>query len=128
MKTTIFVTVLLLASAASFVFGARYGVYQHYLMNSSVEAALLTGELEAMRGSNLDLLIQGKEVELDGLLAIYGKFVEVGTPWLFWPTSQVFDHQRYIRKVVIYRKQYPLVTPDPKIRAQAERVINDFTP
>ncbi len=54
--------------------------------------------------------------------------VEVGTPWLFWPNSQVFDHQRYIRKVVTYRKQYPLVTPDPKIRAQAERIINDFTP
>ena len=107
MKTIYFLAVLLLASAASFVFGVRYGVYQNYLMNSSVEAALVTGELEALRGANLAPLIQAKEVELDGLLATYGKFIQVGSPWIFWPESRVFDHHDYIGKAVTYRMQYP---------------------
>ena len=58
MKITLLMILLLLTSMASFVFGARFGVYQDYLMNSSVEATLVTGELEALRGGKLDLLIR----------------------------------------------------------------------
>ena len=128
MKTILFAAVLPLISIVSFVFGAHYGVYQYRLLSSSTEAALIAGELEAMRGPKLELLIRAKEVELDGLLATYAKFVDGGAPWIFWPISRGFDHEKNIRKAVRYRTHHPIATPNQKLRDQAERVIRVYTP
>ena len=78
-----------------------------HLMDSSVRATLIAGELRAMRTGDAPMLVATKEIELDGLIVGALYFQESGHGWLFWPLAEGFDHERYLRSVAAYRKEYP---------------------
>lgn len=104
-----------LAVVASFVIGlrvgAKIGVQQFAQMDSSAKAAVLTSELRMLRQGNGSRLVQGKEIEVDGHVAMAIQFQDSGIPWLFWPQNTEWDHSRYLKQVAEYRKDYPPVVP-----------------
>ena len=109
--------------ASGFFTGARIGVYEHMLLNGAVKASLLTGELGALRAGNVDGVIRMKEVDLDGAIASYALFREKGHAWIFWPTSEHFEHDRNMKTVVAYRRIYPPVIVDDELRKSIERAL-----
>ena len=111
---------------ASFLFGARYGVYQSMLMNSSVEASLLTGELEALRENKNHLLIPAKEAELDGLILLHGTYLDTATPWIFWPESIGFENARYMNKVIKYKSMHPTASEDANKQNEIQKVLKYY--
>ena len=126
MKRTVLITSVIFAIAASFIIGAKYGAYQFQLLNTGVEASLLAGELEALRTGKANLLIPGKEVELDGALVLHGNYLKSGMPWLFWPESQLFENERYLQKVLAYRKQHPSQPVNQSLREAAVKVLEAY--
>jgi len=100
---------------ATFAFGFRLGVHvgapEYAMMESSVKAALIAGELRAIRGGSMDKLIAAKEIELDGEVVKALRYREEGQPWMFWPFSAAYDHKRYLDGVARYRRQHSAPTP-----------------
>lgn len=95
----------------SFVVGAHVGAVEYIEMNSSTRAYLLVHDLQAIRPSGNEKLIGAKEVELDGEVTRALRFQEFGHPWMFWPFSEGYDHERYLRAVAVYRNAHPSPTP-----------------
>lgn len=87
------------------------GVAEFALMESSAKAAMLAGELRAMRVGSTDKLIAAKEVELDGEVIKALRFQDEGRAWMFWPFAGSYEHRRYLEGVARYRCQYPTPTP-----------------
>jgi hypothetical protein len=114
-KHAIIITALSAASAlalgGAFVIGVRFGATQSELIQSTVKATLLVGELRALRAGKTEALIRSKELELDGQVYLYQRLLDEGHVWLFWPNSNAFEHERYLRKVAIYRKEFPASMP-----------------
>ena len=104
-----------LVLAATFTAGVRVGVHigvpEFLMRDSSARAALIAGELRAMRKGSTDLLIGSKEVELDGEVLKALRFQESGRAWMFWPMADPYEHQRYLDGVARYRREYPAPTP-----------------
>lgn len=111
---------LLVALAAAFYAGVIVGVDQFQKMDSSAKASLLTAELRALRGGNVEKLIEGKEIDLDGNVVSALMFQESGMPWLFWPYMHSWDHTPSLRRVAQYRKQYPPVVPKHAPKDEAD--------
>jgi hypothetical protein len=99
------------AGTIGFFAGVRAAVWEHYLRDSSAKASVLTHELRILRAGKTDMLIEAKEAELDGEIYTFGRYLEEGRPWVFWPESSAYDHDKYMRNVAAYRKQYPAVAP-----------------
>ena len=97
--------------AAVFLAGVRVGVSESAWLQSSVNGALLVGELRALRAGNATNLIQAKELELDAQVLNFHRFESKGHPWLFWPDSNNFEHERYLRSIASYRREFPPVMP-----------------
>ena len=114
---------LLIGLASGFVTGVRVGVYEHMLLNGAVKASLLAGELRALRAGNVDGIIRLKELELDGEIASYALFRDGGHPWIFWPISEHFEHDRYMKNVAGYRRIHPPVTQDSELRTNVEKAL-----
>ena len=102
---------LALALAAVFVAGVRAGANEDAMLQSTVRAALLVGELRALRGGKVESLITSKEIELDGQILQYQRLSDEGHPWLLLPESASFEHDRYLRQVARYRREFPSVIP-----------------
>ena len=125
--------VVLLASA--FVAGARVGATESALSLSTIKATMLVGELRALRAGKIDPLIRAKELELDTEVLMYHRFSESGHPWLLWPDTENLEHERYLRQVALYRKQFPAVmskieisgTDDVSAQLRAQSVELDRT-
>jgi hypothetical protein len=104
-----------LVIGATFAFGFRLGVHvgapEYAMMESSVKAALIAGELRAMCGGTTDKLIAAKEAELDGEVVKALRYREEGQPWMFWPFSAAYDHKRYLDGVARYRREHSAPTP-----------------
>ncbi len=104
-----------LVLGAAFVAGVRVGVHvgvpEFLMRDSSARAALIAGELRAMRKGSTDLLISAKEVELDGEVVKALRFQEAGRTWMYWPFADPYEHQRYLDGVARYRREYPAATP-----------------
>jgi hypothetical protein len=104
-----------LVLAATFAVGVRVGVHvgvpEFSMMESSVKAAMIAGELRAMRKGSTDLLISAKEVELDNEVVKALRFQEAGQAWMFWPFAGPYEHQRYLDGVARYRREHPAATP-----------------
>jgi hypothetical protein len=100
-----------LAVVIAFVAGIYVGVDQYLLISSTTEASLRVGELRALRASRNAALIQTKELELDTQLLLYSRYKAQGQPWIFWPFSESFDHERHLRTIAAYRKEFPPVLP-----------------
>lgn len=90
-----------------YVVGARDGVYQNDLLNSSVRASLLVSELKVLKKGEQSSLISSKEIELDNEIAKFSIMNESGRVWVLWPESEVFEHDRYMSSVVEYRLANP---------------------
>jgi len=103
--------VVALVGAVAFVAGARVGASENALLQSSVNGALLVGELKALRAGRVDSVIYGKELELDSQVLNFSKFQASGYAWLFWPESPQYEHERYLRSIATYRKEFPPVLP-----------------
>jgi hypothetical protein len=91
--------------------GVLLGVVEFQKLDSSAKGSVLTAELRALRAGNVDKVIEGKEIELDGSLVSALKFQESGMPWLFWPYMHSWDHTPSLRRIAQYRKEYPPVVP-----------------
>jgi hypothetical protein len=107
----IYISLTTLALLMTFIFGVHVGSHQLLLMDSSAQAVLLTNELKAIRAGNAEKLIEKKEIELDGKVVWALQFEEHGHPWLFYPLSENYDHERYLHSVALYRMSYPSPTP-----------------
>jgi hypothetical protein len=103
------IAVGLLASA--FIAGVRTGASESAWLQSTVKGALLVGELRALRSGNAAGLIQMKELELDGQVLYFRRLQDQGHPWLFWPDSDNFEHERYLGSIASYRKEFPALMP-----------------
>jgi len=97
--------------AAGFRFGVHVGVQEFTLVEGSVKAALLAGELRALRTGGTEKIIGAKEVQLDGEVVNAFRFRETGHSWVFWPYAEGYEHDRYLRNVARYRLEYPSPTP-----------------
>ena len=126
------VTVSLLLLASTFVAGVRVGATESAFLQSSVKATMLVSELRTLRAGKADLLVKAKELELDSEVFMYSQLIESGHPWLFWAENNDFEHERYLRQVARYRKEFPAVIPTLqmegtdetriRMRAQAETI------
>jgi len=105
----------------AFIAGAHVGFYQWWLLDSSVRATMLAGELRALRAGNSDKLIPMKEIELDTAIVDAFRFQESGQSWIFWPMAKSFEHARYLRSVAEYRKQHPSPGMPKEVVADAEQ-------
>lgn len=112
---------VLLASA--FVAGVRVGATESDLLQSTVRATLLVGELRALRAVKIDGLVKAKELELDGEVLKYHRLLESGHPWLLLPESATFEHERYLRQVAVYRKEFPPVVPALEVTGTDETSV-----
>lgn len=116
---TVKVLAAMLVVGLSFVLGLKIGVHvgvaQFVQQEGSVKAALVAGELRAMRAGNTEKLISGKEIELDGEIVKALAFRESGHPWLFWPFEGAYKHTRYLKAAAAYRSQYPAAVPELQI-------------
>jgi hypothetical protein len=95
--------------AFTFIAGVRVGATESPLSLSTMRATMLVGELKALRAGKTDQLIRVKELELDSEILLYQRFSEHGMPWLLWPDSENLEHDRYLRQVALYRKEFPAV-------------------
>jgi hypothetical protein len=95
----------------AFKVGVHVGAYQSWLVDSSAKASLLVGELKAIRGGKAEKLIEHKEIELDGAIVQALRFRDSGLTWLFYPFTEDYDHDRYLRSAAAYRKEFPSPTP-----------------
>lgn len=114
------VLTLVLIVALGFSAGVKIGVHvgqqQFVLQEGSVRAALLVGELRALRAGGVQKLIPSKEMELDGEIVKALAFREAGYPLLFWPLDGVYEHDRYLRSVAAYRTEYPAAISEISIQ------------
>jgi len=106
-KVAIAILVLGVTFAAGFWGGVQLGVHQFALLEGSVKASLLAGELRVLRTGNNEKLIGAKEIELDGEIVKAFRFRDEGHPWMLWPHASAYEHERYLRNVARYRKEYP---------------------
>jgi hypothetical protein len=97
--------------AATFVAGVRIGAGESTLLQSTVNGALLVGELRALRAGEAAKLIQAKELELDAQILNFHRLESNAHPWLFWPDSNNFEHERYLRNIASYRREFSPVMP-----------------
>lgn len=119
---SIVLSIVLLASA--FVAGVRVGATESDLLQSTVRATLLVSELRALRAAKTDRLVRAKELELDGEVLKYHRFLESGHPWLLLPESATFEHERYLRQVALYRKEFPAVVPTLEVTGTDETSVD----
>lgn len=113
-KLLVLLTSIALTFVVGFGLGVHVGLYQFSLLEGSVKATLLAAELRTLRAAQPDkiqYLINSKEVALDGEIEKALRFRDEGHPWMFWPVSQHFEHDRYLRNVAKYRKEYPAHLP-----------------
>ena len=106
--------------ATAFIAGVHVGASESLLLRSTSEAALLVGELRALREAKYSELIGKKELDLDTQVLFYSKLQTEGHPWLLWPLSESFEHERYLRTVAQYRKQFPVVMTSVVAQGQGE--------
>jgi hypothetical protein len=117
MKRTIYISLILiivgvLGATIGFFAGVNEGIKQFFMIESSVKASLLTHELRSLRDNDLETSITSKEIELDGEVVKFTKFQREGRPWVFLFLGGVErDHEKYMRNVASYRKEYPAVLP-----------------
>ncbi len=97
--------------ASAFVAGVRVGASESAWLQSSVNGALLVGELRALRAGNASKLVQAKEMELDAQVLNFHRLESQGHPWLFWPETRNFENERYLRSIASYRREFPPVLP-----------------
>lgn len=117
MKTTIWIALLLLFSTASFKFGIEYGIYQHQITDSSYKAFLAASQLKKIDENEYGLIKAIQQSKLTDEIINYGKYLDHGKPWLFWPrTSEALyslnvgsmSREEYMKKAIIYRKNHPV--------------------
>ncbi|NML26348.1 hypothetical protein [Zoogloea dura] len=94
----------------SFIAGAYIGSVQFWQMNSSTRAYLLVRDLQEIHAGSYEKRVKTKEMELDIEIMQALSFLESGHPWLFWPFSEGYDHDTYLRTVALYRKAHPPIT------------------
>ncbi len=102
---------LMAALFISFIVGVYVGADQLLQMDGSAKAFLLVHDLQTIRSGANEKLVKVKEVELDGAVTQALRFQEFGHPWLFWPLSNGYDHEKYLRAVALYRKDHPSPAP-----------------
>ncbi len=103
---------VLVGFVCGFFIGVKDGVWQFFLLESSVKADLLTHELQALRAGNAKKIIETKEIQLDGEVVRFSEFRREGRPWVFWfQDGYERDHTKYMKHVAAYRKQYPPFVP-----------------
>ena len=117
------VTLSIMLLASAFIAGARVGVAESDLLQSTVKATLLVGELRALRAGKTDGLVRAKEIELDGEVLKYHRLIESGHPWLLLPESATFEHERYLRQIALYRKEFPAVLPTLEVTGTDETSV-----
>ena len=110
-KALAIVLLVALGFLAGLKVGAHAGQAEFVMREGSVKAALLVGELRALRGGNSMKLIEAKEVELDGEIVKALAYRESGHPWLLWPFDGAYEHARYLRSAAGYRSEYPASVP-----------------
>lgn len=96
----------------SFIAGAYIGAVQFSQMNSSSRAYLLVRDLQEIRAGTHDQQVKSKEAELDSEVVQALSFLEFGHAWLFWPFSEGYDHDTYLRSIARYRKAHPSITAE----------------
>jgi hypothetical protein len=95
-----------------FFVGAKDGVLQFFLLDSSAKASLLTYELQSLRAGNAKTIIEAKEIQLDGEVVRFAAYRREGRPWVFFLENwEERDHNKYMKRVAAYRKQYPPFIP-----------------
>ena len=129
MLVTIPLTIGLLGG---FWIGVWVGIGQHILIESSVKASLLSGELRALRSNDkekLGHLIDAKEMELDGQILMFSRYEEEGMPWILWPFNTIYEHDRTMRSASLYRKEYPSpgTLSDDATMKEVAAVVKDVT-
>lgn len=108
----LFISVAGVGFVGGFFVGAKEGVKQFFLLESSVKASLLTFELQALRAGNAKKIIDSKEIELDGEVVRFAQFRREGHPWIFWlEDGYERDHTKYMKRVAAYRKKHPPFIP-----------------
>ena len=106
----LFVVAILVASFAAFVLGVRVGAGQFFLSDAQYRASILSGELKLIKAGKVQVIANAKELELDGELANYGRYMESHFTWLF-PELTPEDDQA-IRRAVTYRLDNPYKSTD----------------
>ena len=114
---------LLLALAVAlpaFIAGVWVGADQLLLLDSTPRAALLVGELRALREGKTRELIQTKELELDAQVLQYARAQQHGAPWLFWPISESIESERHLKLLASYRAEHPSTFPSGNASASPD--------
>lgn len=106
---------------AVFVLGARFGAQQFQLMDSSIQANFIVGELRALRDGSPEKLIASKEIELDAAIVRALQFQESGHSLVFWPAEASYEHERYLRSAATYRQLHPSPTSELHFAGDGER-------
>jgi len=96
--------------------GALLGMQQFALQDGAVKAALLTGELRALRAGETQKVIASKEIELDGEIVKALTFRDHGYPVLLWPFDGGYEHDRYLQSVARYRAEHAAAIPQLPIQ------------
>ena len=90
-----------------FIAGTMSSTFTLEFLDSSAKAALLTHELRRLRSGDVDEYLSTKEVELDGAIYNHVRYRRGIYPYLAWPVSMQYDHEKYMRTVLDYRKEFP---------------------
>jgi len=95
----------------AFIAGVWVGADQLLLLDSTPRAALLVGELRALREGKTHELILAKELELDGQVLQYARSQQHGAAWLFWPLGESVNTERHLKLLAQYRTEHPSIFP-----------------
>lgn len=110
-KLTLGVVAAVVVFAVGVLIGARVGAQQYVLLEGSIRASLLAGELSALRTGPPDKLIASKEMELDAEILRAMQFQDRGQAWMLWPESAQYEHTRYLKNAAAYRRHHPPLPP-----------------
>ncbi len=110
----------LLFGLVSFRIGIQYGVYQQRIIDSPNKAFVATVQLQHLDKEKYDLIRAIQKNILTNEIINYGKYLDHGKPWIFWPyTPNESDDitgikktpDEYIKMSLRYRKEQEFQMP-----------------
>lgn len=109
-----------IALVLGFIAGTMSSTFTLEFLDSSAKAALLTHDLRRIRSGKVDDYLSIKEIDLDGAIYNHVRYKNGVYPYLSWPISMQYDHEKYMQTVLEYRREFPseAQSNDPDITAE----------
>jgi len=131
----IWVTITCLLSVASFRVGIHYGLQQFEIVDSPGKAFMIAAHLKKIKNGKIDFIEKRLESNLTDELINYGKYLDHGKPWLFWPYDmEKFEdffgntrvNKEFIEEAISYRRANPIQMPYVLSNCTGEKDNEDF--